>query len=269
MTADRPRFSSRIAAVSESRTTRIFAQADALRRKGREIISLAVGEPDFATPDAVIAATRQALTDQCTRYGPVPGEPELRCRLADAFDGLTADHIIVTNGAKQALFALFQVLCSPGDEVIVPVPCWVSFTEQIRLAGATPVMVATDERFQIDPDRVAREITPRTRAILVNSPNNPTGAVYPAETMTTLARLAADKGFYLIADEAYHAFVYDGQTHAAARDAAPDPDRVITVRSFSKHYNMTGFRIGYVAAEKNVIQALTRLQSHLSGNVCT
>ena len=130
-----PHFSTRLTAVSESKTTRIFTLAQELRRKGREIISLAVGEPDFDTPGPIIAATQKALADQHTRYGPVPGEPELRERLARGFDGYGADNILVTNGAKQALYSLFQVLCDPGDEVILAKPCWVSFTEQIVLAG--------------------------------------------------------------------------------------------------------------------------------------
>jgi aspartate aminotransferase len=264
-----PHFSRRLAAVSESKTTRIFTLAQEMRQKGREIISLAVGEPDFDTPLPVIAATRQALTAQHTRYGPVPGEPALRERLAQAFDGYTADNILVTNGAKQALYSLFQVLCDPGDEVILAKPCWVSFTEQITLAGGRPVLVETGEAFELDPDRIRRAITPRTRAILINSPNNPTGAVYAAEAIAATARLAAERGLYLISDEAYHAYTFDGRPHTAAVAISPDPARVITVRSFSKHYNMTGFRLGYVAADKPIIQALARLQSHTTGNVCT
>ncbi len=268
MLKDEPHFSRRLAAVSESKTTRIFAQAQEMRRQGREIISLAVGEPDFETPMPIIAATRQALTAQHTRYGPVPGEPALRERLAQAFDGYTADNILVTNGAKQALYSLFQVLCDPGDEVILAKPCWVSFTEQIVLAGGRPVLVETGEAFELDPERIRRAITPRTRAILINSPNNPTGAVYKIEAIMATADLAAERGLYLISDEAYHAYTF-GRPHMPALVVSPDRARVVTVRSFSKHYNMTGFRLGYVAADKSVIQALSRLQSHTTGNVCT
>jgi aspartate aminotransferase len=264
-----PHFSARLAAVSESKTTRVFALAQELRRQGREIISLAVGEPDFNTPAPIIAATQQALASQHTRYGPVPGEPALRSRLAQGFDGYSADNIIVTNGAKQGLFSLFQILCDPGDEVILTKPCWVSFTEQIALAGGRPVLVETAADFQLDPLAIKNAITPRTRAVLINSPNNPTGAVYSAEAITATARLAAERGLFLISDEAYHAYTFDGRPHVAAAAVSPDRSRVITVRSFSKHYNMTGFRLGYVVAEKPVIQALARLQSHTTGNVCT
>ncbi len=269
MLKDEPHFSRRLAAVSESKTTRIFTLAQELRRQGREIISLAVGEPDFDTPAPVIAATQKALAEQHTRYGPVPGEPALRERLAQAFDGCTADHILVTNGAKQALYSLFQVLCDPGDEVILPKPCWVSFTEQIALAGGRPVLVETADDFQLDAARIRRAITARTRAVLINSPNNPTGAVYAPEAVAAVARLAAERGLYLISDEAYHAYTFDSRSHVAAATVSPDPARVVTVRSFSKHYNMTGFRLGYVAADKAIIQALARLQSHTTGNACT
>jgi aspartate aminotransferase len=269
MLNDEPHFSTRLKAVSESKTTRIFTLAQELRRKGRQIISLAVGEPDFDTPGPIIAATRKALAEQHTRYGPVPGEPALREGLAQGFDGYTADNILVTNGAKQALYSLFQTLCDPGDEVILPRPCWVSFTEQIALAGGRPVLVETGADFQLDPECIRRAITPRTRAVLINSPHNPTGAVYTAEAIAATARLAAERGLYLISDEAYHAYAFDGRPHVAAVAVSPDPARVVTVRSFSKHYNMTGFRLGYVAADKRIIQALARLQSHTTGNVCS
>ncbi|MDA8137208.1 MAG: pyridoxal phosphate-dependent aminotransferase [Desulfobacteraceae bacterium] len=266
---DQPHFSARLGAVSESNTTQIFGLAQELRRQGRDIISLAVGEPDFATPNPIIAATQQALAQGRTRYGPVPGEPDLRARLAQGFKGYGPDNILLTNGAKQALYSIFQVICDPGDEVILSAPCWVSFTEQIKLAGGRPVLVPTDADFQIDPQQIRRAVTPRTRAILVNSPNNPTGAVYTGERLAEVAHIAADHGLWLIADEAYHAYVFDGVGFTSLKELAADPHKVITVRSFSKHYNMTGFRIGFVAAESALIQALTRLQSHTTGNVCT
>ncbi|MCJ8500489.1 pyridoxal phosphate-dependent aminotransferase [Desulfatitalea alkaliphila] len=264
-----PPFAQRIAQVSESHTTRIFTRAQQMRARGRDIISLAVGEPDFDTPAPILHATARALADGRTRYGPVAGEPGLRERLAAGFEGFSADRILVTNGAKQALFSLFQVLCDSGDEVILPRPCWVSFTEQIQLAGARPVLVDTDAGFQLDPDRIAKAVTPRTRAILINSPNNPTGAVYGADALAAVAAIAAEQRVWLIADEAYHVFTYGDRPHVPVLGLSPAPDGVITVRSFSKQFNMTGFRIGYVAAAPSVIQALTRLQSHTTGNVCT
>jgi aspartate aminotransferase len=263
-----PDFARRVHAVGESKTTRVFAQANELRRQGKQIISLAVGEPDFDTPDPVIAATQRALADQQTRYGAVAGLEDLRARLATGFPSCSPQNIIVTNGAKQALYSLFQAICDPGDEIILPQPCWVSFTEQIKLAGGRPVAVDTADH-QLDPQAILAAVTPRTRAILINSPNNPTGAVYAEDALAAVARIAEAHRLYVISDEAYHAFVYDDRRHVPMCEVMPDPRQVITVRSFSKHYNMTGFRLGYVAADEAVIRAMTKLQSHLCGNVCT
>lgn len=263
-----PEFTRRIQDVSPSRTTQVFELAENLRRQGRDIINLAVGEPVFETPRPIIEATRKALADQKTRYGPVAGIGPLREHLASEFKDYGTENILITNGAKQALYTLFQTLVQQGDEVIIPRPCWVSFTEQVKLAGAEPVLVDTVQD-QLDPRQIEQAIGPNTRAILINSPNNPTGAVYPPEALADVARIAARNGLYLIADEAYHAFIYDGRRHTRLLDVAEDPARVITVRSFSKHYNMTGYRLGYVAAHRDVISALTRLQSHLCGNVCS
>jgi aspartate aminotransferase len=264
----KPDFARRLQAVGESKTTQVFAQANALRRGGKKIISLAVGEPDFETPAPVIAATQRALADQHTRYGAVAGLEELRVRLAGDFPSYGPQNIIVTNGAKQALFSLFQLICDPGDEIILPRPCWVSFTEQIKLAGGRPVTVDTVNH-QLDPQALLSAVTPRTRAILINSPNNPTGAVYSEDALAAVARIAEKHRLFVISDEAYSAFVYDGRRHVPMCRVMSDPEQVITVRSFSKQYNMTGFRLGYVAAHEAIIQGLTKLQSHLCGNVCT
>jgi aspartate aminotransferase len=258
----------RLQAVDESKTTRIFGLARQLRRRGKDIINLAVGEPEFETPAPVIDATCQALAAQATRYAPVAGLEPLRSELATAFDGYGPDNILVTNGAKQALYALFQVLCNPGDEVILPRPCWVSFTEQIKLAGGRPVLVDTVDQ-QLDPDAIGQALTARTRILLINTPNNPSGAVYSDEALAEAVRIARRHNLYLIADEAYQAFVFDGRRAKPLFELYSDSQRLITVRSFSKTYAMTGFRIGYVAGPEAVVRGLSKLQSHLSGNVCT
>jgi aspartate aminotransferase len=257
----------RIQTIAESKTNKIFNLANQMRQQGRDIISLAVGEPDFDTPKPVIEATRAAVAAGETRYGPVAGLGALRQKLAEGFIDTAAENILITNGAKQALFSLFQVLCDPGTEVIVPAPCWVSFTEQVKLAGGSPVLVATPNH-QLDPALIEKAVSQHTRAILINTPNNPTGAVYSVEALTAVARLAEKHGLYLIADEAYHVCCFD-RPHVSIRDICRDHSHVITVRSFSKHYNMTGFRIGYVVADPEIIEALTKLQSHVTGNVCT
>lgn len=268
MKAAHPPIADRLQTVDESKTTRIFGLAHQLLRQGKDIINLAVGEPDFKTPAPVIDATCQALSTQATRYGPVAGLDALRSELATAFDGYGPENILITNGAKQALYCLFQVLCNPGDEVILPRPCWVSFTEQIKLAGGIPVLVDTVDH-QLDLEAIEQAVTARTRILLINTPNNPSGAVYSAEALAETARIAQRHDLYLIADEAYQAFVFDDQHRKPLFDVCSDSQRLIIVRSFSKTYAMTGFRVGYVAGPEEVVRGLLKFQSHLSGNVCT
>ncbi|MBW1648728.1 MAG: pyridoxal phosphate-dependent aminotransferase [Deltaproteobacteria bacterium] len=263
------RLAQRIVRSKASPTTAFIPLLRQLRQAGTDVLNLAIGEPEFATPASVVTATAQALQDGFTRYDAASGVTALRQRLAADFEGLGAENIVVTNGAKQALFSIFQTICDPGDEVILPVPCWVSFTAQVRLAGAEAVSVACRGDHQLDMAAIARAISPRTRAIVVNSPNNPTGAVYPRQTFADLASLARENDFYLVADEAYRDFVYPPHKAFDPWRLADIRDRLIVVRSFSKTAAMTGFRVGYVAAAGDLARALERLQSHLCGNVCT
>ncbi len=262
------KLSAKIQSIAGSQTVAFTALIQQLRQEGRKIIDLAVGEPQFDTPAAVIDATKNALDAQKTRYSPVNGLSELRTRLAAQFSGYDIDNILITNGSKQALFMIFQVICDPADEVIIPTPFWVSFIEQVKLAGGRPVPVATKDH-QLNCEAIERAVTPRTKAILINSPNNPSGAVYPMADLQKIARLADDHNLLIVADEAYNAFVYDGYVHASMFDIESARNRVIVTRSFSKSCSMTGFRIGYVAAPGQIIAALSKIQSHLSGNVCT
>lgn len=239
-----------------------------MRDAGKDVIDLAVGEPDFAVDTPVVDATGQALKKGMTRYGPVAGLPDLRERLAAEFEGFGPRNIIVTNGAKQGLFEIFQVVCGEGREVIVPTPSWVSFEHQIRLAGGVPVPAAT-RRHQLDVDAMAEAVTQRTVAILINSPNNPTGAVYGRDDLARVAELCRQKDLWLISDEAYAAFVYGPNAFFSPFDFPEIRPQLIVVRSFSKTYAMTGFRIGYVAAAEEIIARLTTLQGHLTGNVCS
>jgi aspartate aminotransferase len=262
------RLSKRIQGVEGSKTARFIPLMAALRQKGRQVISLAIGEPEFDTPDPVIEATKQALDRQQTRYSEIPGLAALREALADHFEGCRAENIVIFNGSKQALYTIFQTICDPGDQVILPVPCWVSFTEQVRLAGGQPVLVPTRDH-QLDIAAIAAAITDRTRAILINSPNNPTGAVYPRRDLEQIARLAVEHDLILVADEAYDFFVYDHLPCVSLFDFTQIRDRLIVTRSFSKHYAMTGFRLGYAVAPKAMAEAMVRLHSHTTGNVCT
>lgn len=254
--------------IVSSGTVAFTTLVQQLRAQGRDIIDFAVGEPDFSVDREVMNATRQALEDGQTRYGPVAGLPALKEALAADFEGYGPRNVLVTNGAKQGLFEIFQAICDPGREVIIPNPCWVSFQHQVRLAGGVPVMVDTVQH-QLDTNAMARAVTERTVAILINSPNNPTGAVYDRGAIEKIIAICRQNDLWLISDEAYAAFVY-GEKAFISPFAFPEirPQLILT-RSFSKTYAMTGFRIGYVVASDEVIARLTTIQSHLTGNICS
>lgn len=254
--------------IAESGTVGFTPLLARLKSQGREIIDFAVGEPVREAPGAVIRAVKQALDKGCTRYGPVAGLPSLRERLAHAYDGYGAQNVLISNGSKQALFLAFQAILNPEDEVIILRPSWVSFEEQVKMAGGRPVFVETRDH-QLDADAVHRAISVKTRALVLNSPNNPTGAVYRDGDVRAVLALAATHGIFVLSDEAYRGFVYDGLMPARPYDMTPDRDRLVITRSFSKQYAMTGFRVGYTVAAEAVIRAMTAFQGHCSGNVCT
>jgi len=258
----------RVHQIEESGTVQFTLLLQQMRREGKHVIDLAVGEPPFDTPADVIEATKQALDQSRTKYGPVAGLQELKFRLAQQFEGCDEKNIIISNGSKQCLYTMFQIIIDPLDEVIIPRPFWVSFPQQVKLAGGRPIFVDTLNH-QLDIDKIEQAISPRTRAILVNSPNNPTGAVYPEQDLEKIAELALKHSLYIISDEAYNSYVYDGLRSASMFNFKEVRRQLIVTRSFSKGFNMTGFRIGYVAAAAGVIAALNKLQSHLTGNVCT
>ena len=260
--------SDRINNVEESQTNQYTQLLQEMKRQGREVINLAVGEPQSPTPKPVIEATKQALDRGMTRYGTVSGLQELKSGLAGQFDGYDHRNIVISNGSKQSLFSIFQVICNPSDEVIIPCPYWVSFPQQVIIAGGKPIYVNTHNH-QLDCDAIEKAITSKTRAILINSPNNPTGAVFPAGDLETLSRLAIEHDLYIISDEAYALFVYDGLKAPSPFEIESVRNRLIVVRSFSKTYNMTGFRTGYLAASLDIANAVSKLQSHLTGNVCS
>ena len=262
------KLSRRIQTVEGSKTARFIPLLEELKRKGRPVISLAIGEPTDDTPAPVIEATKRALDRQKTRYGDMAGLMSLRAALADRFEGCGPENIVVFNGSKQALYTIFQCICEPGDQVIIPAPCWVSFAEQVKLAGGDPVFVRTRDH-QLDLEGMAAAVTSKTKAMLINTPNNPTGAVYPRPALERIARLAVDHDLVVIADEAYDFFVYDNLPRFSLGELEAVRSRLILTRSFSKHYAMTGFRVGYAVAPTDVAAAMVRLQSHLTGNVCT
>lgn len=252
-----------------SPTSALIAKVAELRAAGQNIISLNVGEPDFGTPDNIKCGAIKAIVDNFTKYTPGPGIIDLRKLIVKKLKEdnnleYTTDQICATVGAKQAIFNAVMTIAGPGDEVILPIPCWVSYTEMIKFAGATPVFVPVSEEkgYDLDVEAIAKAITPKTRGIIICTPNNPSGAVYKEETLRQLGELAVKHDFYVIADEIYEKLIYDSEKHFSIGSASPEVwDKTITVNGFSKAYAMTGWRLGYVAANKEVIDGIKKIQT--------
>ncbi len=267
----------RLAHLTPSATLVIANRAAQMKAEGLDVCSLSAGEPNFPTPEHIRAAAIDALHRGETKYGPIPGIPQLRQAIATKLatdQGLTytSDQIIISNGGKQTLFNLAMVLLNPGDEVIIPVPYWVSYPEIIRLAGAKPVYIPTheDQGYKITPEQLAAAITPNTKLFVFNSPSNPTGAVYSQEEILQLAQVIKGHSFYIVSDEIYEQLVYDGMEHVSLAALSPELyARTIISNGFSKAYAMTGWRLGFLAGPTEIIQATIRLQSHSTSNVCT
>ena len=268
----------RLRHVAGSPTLALAAKAKALAKAGKAVLDFTAGEPDFPTPDPIKQAGVRAIQDNHTRYTPVAGIPELRKaianNLAHRLSRPYADaEVMVSCGAKQALYNALQVLCNPGDEVIILTPYWVSYDPLVRLAAATPVFIETTEAdgFQPDPAAVKRALTSQTKAIILNSPSNPTGAVIEEPRLKELAAVLkgarADDGLFIISDEIYDQIVFPPARSRSIVQVEPTLiDRTILVNGVSKSYSMTGWRIGYAAGPKNVIDAMINLQSHSTSN---
>ena len=267
--------SAALARIAASQTTAMTDRAAALRAEGRDIISLSVGEPDFAMPAHVAAAVRAALDAGDTKYTPVAGTARLRAAAALHFErdlGLTTtpERVVVSAGGKQAIFHALLATLNPGDEVVIPAPWWVSYPEIARFAGAevVPLKTTASGGFRITPDQLEAAITPRTRWLLLNSPGNPTGAVYSAADLQGLgAVLARHPQVLVMSDDIYAPLRYGAGRHATLAVVCPElADRVLTVSGVSKSHAMTGLRIGLATGPAWLIEAMVRLQSHSSGN---
>ena len=273
-----PELSARAVALKPSLTLAIGAQAKALQRAGRDICSLSAGEPDFDTPDFIVEATRQALRDGITRYGPAAGDPELREAVAEKLSSgngiaTSPEQVLITNGGKQAIYNLFQVLLNPGDEVLLPAPYWLSYPEMAALAGAKVKLIPTqaEEGFRLDLTDVEAAITPRSRLLVLNSPGNPTGRVMKRQELEDVAELVRRHPQLLVmSDEIYEFLLAEGEQHHSFAAIAPDlADRCFTVNGFAKGWAMTGWRVGYLAGPEAVVKAAIALQSQTTSNVCT
>ncbi|WP_457554484.1 pyridoxal phosphate-dependent aminotransferase [Candidatus Pyrohabitans sp.] len=266
--------SERIRRVQPSATLEITAKAKALRAQGKKVIPFGAGEPDFSTPDHIKRALVKALEEDFIYYTPAAGIPELREAIAEKLErenGICYDseEIVVTPGAKMALYAAIQVLVERGDEVLIPSPWWVSYPAMVELAEARAVFVPTYEEdgFRLLAEAIAEKITRRTKLLILNSPCNPTGAVLGREDVRAIAEVCQDHGIFVISDEIYEYMVYDGAEHVSIASLEGMKERVVTVNGFSKAYSMTGWRIGYAAGPREVIKAMTRLQAHSVSNV--
>src|SRR3954470_19592729 len=270
-TADTPmEISARAAQLSPSLTLSIDAKAKAMKAEGIDVCGFGAGEPDLDTPEHIKQAAIQALEAGFTKYTPSAGLPELRQAIADklqADNGLTyrPSQIIVSTGAKHSCYNAILATCQEGDEVLIPAPYWVSYPDMVRLAGAEPVIVPTSERngWKMRAEDFENAMTPRTKMVILNSPNNPSGAVYTREEMEAIVQIASDEDIYILSDEIYEKLTYDDVKHVSTASVSKQAyDNTITVNGFSKAYAMTGWRLGYLAAPDNVAKAVDAIQSH-------
>ncbi len=265
--------SRRIRAISPSPTLSIDTKTKALLAEGIDVVNLSVGEPDFNTPDQASLAAISAIITNFTKYTPVPGIMELRKGIVNKLRtenelAYTPEEIIVSSGAKHSLYNIFMAILNPGDEVLLPAPYWVSYPEQIRLCEGVPVVLATDEStgFKVTPEQLEQAITPKTRAFLLNSPSNPTGAVYTPEEIRAIAAVLEKHDIYVVSDEIYEQLTYGVEHYSIARFSENMKSKTLVVNGFSKTFAMTGWRVGYVAGPLPIIKAMTSFQSHTTAN---
>ncbi|MBN1808444.1 MAG: pyridoxal phosphate-dependent aminotransferase [Planctomycetes bacterium] len=267
----------RTSSIGESPTLKVSARAKALARDGVDVVNFGAGEPDFDTPGAVCDAGIDAIRKGRTRYTPVTGIPELKQAVADKLrrdNGLEYDPsmIVVSCGAKHSLFNVIMSLVDPGDEVVIPSPYWVSYPAMVQYAGGTPVFVESSgaSGFRIAPDALRAAISPRTKAVILNSPSNPTGAVYSADEMAAFAGVISHAGIWCLSDEIYEKLLYDGNSHVSIASLPGMMDLAVTVNGHSKAFAMTGWRIGYIAStSSSLVKAVGNLQSQSTSNPAT
>lgn len=260
--------------IKPSPTLAVDSKAKEFKAKGVDIVNFGVGEPDFDTPEHIKEAAIKAIKDGFTKYTPVGGIDELKEAIIEKLErdnGLKYDkeNIIVSCGAKHSLYNIAQALFGPGDEVIIPAPYWVSYPDQVLLNDAKPVIVDTYEEddFMLGADALKEKITPRTKAIILNYPSNPTGFIYTEKALKEVAEIALKSNLYIISDEIYEKLIYDGQRHISIASLSEEiKEKTIVVNGLSKSYAMTGWRIGYAAGPAEIIKAMTKIQSQSTSN---
>lgn len=260
--------------VSPSITLSINAKAKQMKADGINVISFGVGEPDFTTPDNIKNAAIEAINKGYTTYTPASGLPQLKQAICEKLKNennldYKPENIVVSNGAKHSLYNIFQAICDPGDEVIVPVPYWVSYPDMVKMADATPVFVECTEEneFKLKKEDLLKAITPKTKAIILNSPSNPTGSVYTKSELEEIAEIVVERNIYVVSDEIYEKLIYEGEKHISIASINNDvKDLTIIVNGMSKGYAMTGWRIGYTASHAILAKAMGNMQSHATSN---
>lgn len=264
------KLAARVKSLTSSPTLAITTKANQLKRDGVDVVSFGAGEPDFDTPDYIKEKAIKAIKDGFTKYTPSTGTAELKKAIVNKFsrdNNLVYDtaQIVVSNGAKHCLYSILQVICDNDDEVIIPTPYWVSYPQMVRVAGGKPVFIKTGEKnnFKITPEQFEKAIKKTTKALIINSPSNPTGSVYTRAELQKIADIAIDYGIYIISDEIYEKLVYDKVEHVsiASLNQKMYP-LTFTVNGLSKAYSMTGWRIGYLAGPKSVVDKIADLQDH-------
>jgi len=266
--------SKKVAAIAPSMTLAINAKEKQMKAEGIDVIGFGAGEPDFDTPQHVKDACIKAIRDGVTKYTPSEGTPALRKAIAEkleAENGLkyAPGDIVVSCGAKHSLFNAIFTITNDGDEIIIPAPYWLTYPEQVSVSGGVPVYAYAGEStsYRITADLIRSKVTPKTKALVLNSPSNPSGAVVDARELEKIAALAVDKKFYIISDEIYEKILYDGKKHVSIASLSPEVKaQTILVNGFSKSFSMTGWRLGYTAGPKNVIAAMSNFQSHSTSN---
>jgi aspartate aminotransferase len=263
--------------VAPSPTLAVDAKAKALKAAGKDVCGFGAGEPDFDTPAFIKDACAKALADGQTKYAPTPGIPALRKAIADnytarGFTGITENNVVVSPGGKMSCYLAILATISPGDEVVIPAPYWVSYPEMVKLAGGIPRFIVAEDTagFKITPAQLSAVITPKTRMVVINSPSNPTGAVYTRAELEALVAICVKAGVWILSDEIYEHLVYDGQSTCSPATFSPEAARLtITVSGYAKTYSMTGWRLGTLVACKEVSAAVADLQSQTTSNATT
>lgn len=271
------RITKRAAAIAPSLTLEITAKAKQMKSQGISVVSFGAGEPDFNTPAPILFAAQQAMEQGFTKYTPASGMLELKQAIAQKLEkengvSYSANQIVVSNGAKHSLYNAMQAIVEDGDEVIIPAPYWLTYPELVKLCNGVVVSVSTrvENDFKITAEEFEDAITPKTKAIIINSPNNPTGAVYSKEELYALAEVAVKHNIFVISDEIYEKLIYDGKEHVSiATHGEEMKNLTIIINGMSKAFSMTGWRIGYLAAPSDIVAAINGMQSHETSNPCS